>query len=807
MKYVATLMLLCMVFISRAQQLHIYNKSDLKPLEGVLVYVPNTTNAVQSNAKGVADLTAFSSTDTLLIKLVGFQTQQFIKSALEAKAFKIYLSEVSFDLDEVVLTANKSEEKKIDIPQQIEVISARKIEQNNPQTSADLLLQTGKVYMQMSQQGGGSPILRGFEANRVLMVVDGVRLNNAVYRAGHLQNVITIDPNSIDRVEVMYGPGSVMYGSDALGGVMHFYTKRPQMSTTDKLLVNGSSFVRYSSSSNEKTGNVSVNIGGKKLASFTSFTYKDFGDLKAGANRPGAYPEFGKVLYYAQRINGADSMVKNKDYNVQKGAGYSQYDITQKFLYKAGKYIDVLLNVQYSNSTDVPRFDRLTEYSGSKLKFAEWYYGPQTRFFNSLTTEFKKENAFYKTARIILSQQTIDESRHDRRFNAVKKRSQIEKINVYALNADFIKDFKKKHELRYGAEVLLNKVNSKAHFEDITTGAISKAQTRYPDGGSDMNTMAAYLTHRWEINRKFILSSGVRFSSVKLSSSFADTTVFPFPFADVNNTFTALNGSIGLVYLPGNDWRLSVLGSSGFRAPNVDDATKFFDSKPGAVLVVPNSSLKPENVYTAELTIGKVIDKKTRVELNGYYSHFNNIIVTAPYLLNGQDSVFYNGLLSAVQASQNKRSAYITGFTATVESELTPSFAMQHTLTYTYGRLNDVNASGKDTLTPLDHIPPVYGQSAFVLRKKKFRAEFQVRYNAWKLKKDYRLNAEDNEDSATPQGMPGWCVFNLRTEYTFNQYFKVQAAVENILDYHYRYFASGISAPGRNFVLALRANF
>lgn len=804
MKCLVSLLLMLLPWMASAQQVYVYNQSNLMPMEGVLIYAKGTSKATQTNNKGLADISIFELTDTLIFKMVGFQTLQFPKPQVKER---IYLKEVTFDLDEVVLTANKTQEKKIDIPQQIEVITARKIEQNNPQTSADVLAQSGKVYVQMSQQGGGSPILRGFEANRVLMVVDGVRLNNAIYRAGHLQNVITIDPNSIDRVEVMYGPGSVMYGSDALGGVMHFYTRRPQLSSTNTLLVNGSSFVRYSSANNERTGNISFNIGGKKLASYTSITYKNFDDLRAGDNRPAAYPDFGKHLFYAARINGTDTMLRNRDYNVQIGSGYSQYDITQKLLYKAGKNLDILLNVQYSNSSDVPRYDRLVEYSGSRLRFAEWYYGPQTRFFTSLTTEYKKKTRLFDNARLIVATQSIDESRHDRRFGADRKRAQIEKVNVTSVNLDFTKDFLKHHELRYGAELLLNDVKSKATFTNIRTSEVEKAQTRYPDGGSTMNTFAAYLTHRWEISKKFILSEGIRFSRVALSSSFADTTVFPYPFPDVNNNVSAVNGSIGLVYLPGNDWRISLLGSSGFRSPNLDDATKFFDSKPGEVLVVSNPNLKPEYVYTGEFTVSKVFDKTTRAEFNAYYSQFDNIIVTAPFLLNGQDSIDYNGVRSAVQANQNKQSAYITGFTATLESELTPSFAMQHTLTYTYGRLNDKTDTGKDTITPLDHIPPMYGQSAFVLRKKKFRAEFQVRYNAWKLKKDYRLNAEDNEDSATPQGMPGWCVFNLKTEYTFNRFIRIQAFVENILDLHYRYFASGISAPGRNFVLALRANF
>lgn len=798
--------------VSYAQQtIKVRDKVTQKPLEGVVVSYPNTDNSgnitTTTNAKGIATFTNIDTSAAISFFLFGYKTAVVKYAVILKNGGVVNLDESAYHLNELVFSANKTAEKKSDIPQQIQIISSGNVQQGNPQTSADMLVQTGKVFMQMSQQGGGSPLMRGFESNRVLMVVDGVRMNNAIYRGGHLQNVITLDPNMLDRVEVMFGPGSVMYGSDALGGVMHFYTKKPQLATGDKMLVNGSAFTRYSSANQEKSGNVTLNLGWKKFASLTAFTMKDLGDLRSGMNKNPAYLTFGSRKYYAVRINGKDSMMLNPDSSVQKGSGYSQYDIMQKFLYKANNKLDFMVNIQYSNSSNVPRYDRLTEMSGGKLKFAEWYYGPQTRFFTSLTAEYKKENLLFKSARITLATQNIKESRIDRSFNKTNKRFQEEEVKVTTINADFIKEIQEKHELRYGVEVMTNDVNSKGYYKDIVTDSVWNTKSRYPDGGNKQNSFAAYFTHRWEINKKLILSDGIRFSSISLKSTFKDTTTFSYPFTNVNNNFSALNGNIGLVYLPGHDWRFAALAATGFRAGNLDDVSKFFDSKPGSVLVVPNGGLKPEYVTSGEITIAKEFNHATLVELNAYYSSFSNIIITAPYQLNGQDSIMYNGKLTAVQANQNKRSAYITGFTLNIESELTPSFSMSHSLTYTYGRLNDKTSKGKDTLTPLDHIPPVYGQSSFVLKKKKFRGEFFVRYSGWKFIKDYRLGAEDNESYATPQGMPGWVTFNLRTEYSINKFIRAQVALENMLDTHYRYFASGFSAPGRNVVVSLRANF
>ncbi len=128
----------------------------------------------------------------------------------------------TLQLDEVVISAGKFEQQKRTLPFQIEQISAKQIAFRNSQNAADMLMQTGQVYIQKSQGGGGSPVLRGFESNRILLVIDGVRMNNAIFRGGHLQNVLRIDQSMLERTEILLGPSSVVYGSDALGGVIHF---------------------------------------------------------------------------------------------------------------------------------------------------------------------------------------------------------------------------------------------------------------------------------------------------------------------------------------------------------------------------------------------------------------------------------------------------------------------------------------------------------------------------------------------------------------------------------------------------------
>ena len=201
------------------------------------------------------------------------------------------------NMDEVIIYSGKFAERKKNIAQKTDVISSRQIANWNAQNTGDLLINTGNVFVQKSQQGGSSPVMRGFEASRVLLVVDGVRLNNAIYRSGHLQNVITVDQNMLERVEVLFGPASTLFGSDALGGVMHFRSRQPTLSNTGTN-VNGNAFARYSSANNEKTIHADVNIGLNKWAFLTSATVSDFDDMRMGNDYPSKYPDFGRRTFF-----------------------------------------------------------------------------------------------------------------------------------------------------------------------------------------------------------------------------------------------------------------------------------------------------------------------------------------------------------------------------------------------------------------------------------------------------------------------------------------------------------------------------
>jgi hemoglobin/transferrin/lactoferrin receptor protein len=606
----------------------------------------------------------------------------------------------------------------------------------------------------------------------------------------------------LSRIEIVHGPGSVIYGSDAMGGVIHFYSRNPVLSTNDKVFTTGNAMLRYASASSEYSQSFFMNVGGKKIAALFGGSTKSVGDLREGANRDDKYGDWGKCLYYAQRINGQDVMTENDDPLVQKNSGYNQYDLFAKILLKTTENHSLTLNTQFSNSSNIPRYDRLTEYSGEKLKYAEWYYGPQTRGLISLKSEWTNKTAFFDNATALAAYQYISEDRISRSFGKSSKKHQEETVEVYSLNVDFLKKISK-HELRYGIEAMLDKVGSKAYSENIKTGELlNTVATRYPDGGNDMKYFAAYASNHWEINDKLIFSQGLRFNLVKLNAKYTqammDLLKFPFD-AEIKQDNTAINGNLGLVYMPGNDWRFAVNVSTGFRAPNIDDLTKLNDSNStDQLIIVPNPDLKPENAYNAELAIGKTFAKKVQVELTGFYTLLSDAFVVKASTYNGQDSIYFDEKLSAVNSMQNVDKATIYGVEANVVAELYKNLSLRSSITYTYGHI-------KDDDVPLDHIPPVFGITSLTYELSKFTAEFYSRYNGWKHIEDYSPSGEDNEAYATVDGMPSWFTLNLKAGYQITRNFNLQAGIENLLDKHYRNFASGISAPGRNISVTLRA--
>jgi hemoglobin/transferrin/lactoferrin receptor protein len=672
--------------------------------------------------------------------------------------------------------------------------------------TADILTASGQVFVQKSQAGGGSPVVRGFEASRVLLMVDGIRMNSAIFRAGHLQNIITVDNMILDRVEINYGPSSTMFGSDALGGVVNLFTKQPQLyksnlvSKNTPWKINGNLVYRYGNGQNEQRQHVDVNIANDKWAYLTSFTNSSFGDMRQGNKRSSAYPDFGKRFFYVARESNADVVKDNSTkVNIQKLSGYKQTDLLQKVLFKPNENTEHLLNIQFSNSSDINRYDRLTETSKGLPVYSEWYYGPQVRNMVGYKLTKSNLNGYFQKLTANVNYQHLEESRISRKFNSTNKDYRFEAVDLFGMNLDLLHQGKSS-ELHVGMESNYNKVGSTAYRNNIATNMRSAITTRYSDGPTNMANYALYAQHAQFLKGNWVLNSGLRLNNVQLNANFKDTALMHFPFTDANQNNTALTGNLGLAYNGADGFRVAFGASSGFRAPNVDDLTKVFDTKTGYV-VVPNKDLKPEYTYNTELNVSKTTSNYS-IGASLFYTWFKNALVVDKFKWNNASAIVYQGVMSDVYASQNKAKAVVYGFNINGSANLTPNTILAATYTYTKGTYQNGLVE-----MPLDHIPPTYGRVGLKHDVKKFSAELFTVFNGWKRMKDYNLNGEDNEIYATKDGMPSWQIWNINTSYQASKKLSVNFQIENIADLNYRYFASGISALGRNYVVQARYSF
>ncbi|MDC1460199.1 TonB-dependent receptor plug domain-containing protein, partial [Flavobacteriaceae bacterium] len=309
-----------------SQKIIIIDSSDNLPISNVTVFGKQSLKSLISNDKGIVDLEQFHQNDTLLIGHISYSSVQLINN-LTSNNTTVFLEPNTQALSEVILSVARNKESREKISKQVSLITNKDLKMDLPQTSADLLTYASGVRVQKSQGGGGSPIIRGFEANRVLLVIDGVRMNNAIYRSGHLQNSITINPNSLERTEVIYGPSSVGYGSDALGGVVHFYTKTPKINNTKKWITGGIS--SYNSRLNNIVQNLDLEFSSNKWASYTNFSFSKFGDIVMGNNRKHGFDDWGLDNHYLYPGEYNDSIIINDNPEIQQNTSYQQYDLMQ----------------------------------------------------------------------------------------------------------------------------------------------------------------------------------------------------------------------------------------------------------------------------------------------------------------------------------------------------------------------------------------------------------------------------------------------------------------------------------------------
>lgn len=801
------LILIVVVFIHAqvgfGQVLTVLDFESKKPLDMVAIISQKNKLAVYTDSQGNVEIAAFKDSEKIDIRLFGYTTLSQSYSELSDRNFTVYLNPSLINLQQAVVSATRWSQNRQEIPARITTITKEERELLNPQTAADLLGISGEVFIQKSQQGGGSPMIRGFSTNRLLYTIDGVRMNTAIYRSGNLQNVISLDPFAIQSTEIFFGPGSIIYGSDAIGAVMSFQTLQPDFSETDKMQLSGGGNFRTSTANKEKTVHLHLKYGNKKWAGVSSISHYDFDDLRMGSNGP---KEFLRPTF-VERIDNQDVLVENPNPKIQIPSGYSQLNLMQKIRFSPNAKWDFTYAFHYSETSDYLRFDRLIRFRpNGQPRSAEWQYGPQKWMMNHLKISNSSSTKYFDKLNINLAYQAFEESRIDRNFNDPFRRNRKENVGAFSLNMDFLKNLGQSAKIFYGAEWVNNDITSTGLNENIDTGEIGQGPARYPD--AIWNSYALYTTYQKKLSPQSLIQTGLRYNIFSLHSDFENNTEFyPLPYSTAKNENSALIANAGWVFTPTGSWMMHLNASTGFRAPNVDDIGKFFDAEPGTVMV-PNPDLKPEYAYNLEFNISKVFENNAMIDITGYYTYLDNAIVRRDFTLNGRDSILYDGELSKVLALQNASFVQIIGIQAALEIKFSRFLTFNSKLNLQKGteEMDDGNQS------PSRHAPPTFGVTRLELTKKNWRLQLFSEYSGGftfeQLPLEERgkpeLYAQDN--NGNPYS-PSWATINIKGLYELNKFVSLSLGFENLTDVRFRTYSSGIAAPGRNFIISLMGNF
>jgi TonB-dependent heme/hemoglobin receptor len=653
-------------------------------------------------------------------------------------------------LETVQVTATRRAEPTFDVPVATDVIDRDEIRAAAPQTVMDALRGQAGAYVQQTTPGQAIVILRGLKGSEVLHVVDGFRLNDAIFRNAPNQYVALVDSQSLARIEAVRGPMSALYGSDAMGGVLQMLTSEPRFDGSE-WQTRGLLRSMYGSADDSTLSRVEGALGRERLVLSGGATYQDVNERRVGGGEELPYTQF--------TARAADAKVRA--------------------LVKAGN--ELTLSLQYSEQPRTPRYDELTPgYGQAQASSAVYWFEPQRRDFAQLRWRGSNATSAWDSAEAQVGQQTIEDGRRNRDTgsNHEDRESNVDTSRGLAFQAS--KAIGASHHLTYGIDSYEDEVESSRTRTDIVTGATGVRAPRFPDG-STMSQAGAFLADDWSVGEWLDVLGGVRWNMSRTrlpaSGGFAATTV-------EDDGFT---GNLGVACTLTESVRLVANLGQGFRAPNVFDLGTYGD-RPGNRFNVPNPDLQPEQVTTLDAG-WKVRNDRLEGELIGYYSRYRDKITS---VLTGE--VTDSGRL--VVQSQNASRLVLYGAEFSLRHRLSDSVESRAQLTWT---------RGEETLAgdsyPADRIPPLNGSAGITWRPA----------TRWTL--DGWLNFADQQDRYSPRdevdprirpdGTPGWATLNVRAAWEASEHVYTSLQYGNIGDHRYREFGSGLDAAGRGIVLTL----
>ncbi|MFA5859690.1 MAG: TonB-dependent receptor [Elusimicrobiota bacterium] len=669
------------------------------------------------------------------------------------------LSELINDnVPHVVITATRTSEPAADTSKPVYTVTSKEISEGNTRTITEIVKTLPGVFMQKTTHGHGSPVIRGFIGRENLILIDGVRLNNSTFRSGPVQYMNTVDSSLIDRLELTRGPSSVLYGSDALGGVINIITKSPAsipgLRTTTS--------VRYNSADNGISTRAELNGGFDKLSFLMGGTYKNLNDLRAGGS-----------------------------FGVESPTGYSDANGDAKVVYQISDKQKVAVSYQHTNQFNVPRYEKYTGVTrifhgtGGYDKFV---YNPQIRQLGIVQYDYETPNPFLDNISAKISYHRQYEGSQQQKTGSTKVAEYEDTGDTLGTVFQLV-SLLSSHKLVYGLEYYNDTVVSQYSEFNTQTGVRAEipANSTFPDG-SKYSSFGMFIEDQWKVLPMLKLVPGVRYSMFEYNTVLRNTPLN----GNLAETFSNFSGSLGAVYNLTALLNLCANVSQGFRAPNLDDVATLRTTNQG--IDVPSYGLKPEKSNTYEIGI-KAKPGQFNWSAFYYYSDITDKIDRKRGTYNGANTI--NGI--QVYQKFNIGSAKLQGVELDGQWYLDNLFnwSLSGMLTYTDGW----NITDSE---PLMRIPPVNGMLSIRYDPVHWWIEPYIRF----ADKQDKLSSRDKEDPRIdPNGTPGWVTYNLRGGWKINRTFALTCGIENILDTGYREHGSGVDSPGVSVQLGLDAKF
>jgi outer membrane receptor for ferrienterochelin and colicin len=643
-------------------------------------------------------------------------------------------------IDEIQVTATRRPASAEDISAALTLVPNETIQGNKLTTDA-LMMEPG-IFLQQTTPGQGAAIIRGLKGSEVLHLVDGFRLNNAIFRNAPTQYLALVAPGGVDRIEVVRGAPASLYGSDAGGGVIQVLTRVPSFDAPGS---RGSAYLAYDAADLGKIIRGSFETGNERLAGLISAEYLDTGNRRIGGGQriaPSAYESKGARIAVSATPDESNSW---------------------------------FFDLQFARQPSTPRVDELVPGFGqTDPSSEEFLFSPNDRLFAHLR-HTRKSWLWAADWTFDAGWQQIVDDRVTRNFGSQIRRHEENSSDLIGLTVSAAKDTDRGSWI-VGVDYYHDSVDSQRIEEDFVSGQTRSVLPRFPDG-STVDHVAIYGNVLHSLENRHSISGGLRFSSIHVD--------LPGSSSDQGD----VSGDIGWIFDATDRTQLVANIGFGFRAPNVFDLGTLGE-RPGNRFNIPNPDLESERITQFDVGLRHHAEN-WNAELTVFALHYTDRIasvLTGSVTVDGRDVV----------QSQNVSSADIRGVEGFFHATLSPSLAADLIVNYLHGEQTETDG----TENPADRIPPFNGRLS--LRYQANDALQIEPYVLFAGSQD-RLSPRDVQDvRINPAGTPGWVTANVAATWQADEHWRATARIENILDQRYRLHGSGIDSTGWNLLLSLQ---